>query len=69
MSKLIGFVGCILDDNFLKDLSGKMKLSEILHMTPKRSRLKNGNDSSVVIENVPINFYSHFMSLTRGRQS
>lgn len=46
-----------------------MKLCEILHMTPKKSRLKNGDDSSVVEENVPMNFYSHFMSLTRGGQS
>lgn len=38
-------------------------------MTPKKSRLKNGDDSSVVEENVPMNFYSHFMSLTRGGQS
>jgi len=46
-----------------------MKLCEILNMTPKKSRLKNGDDSSVVEENVPMNFYSHFMSLTRGGQS
>ncbi len=38
-------------------------------MTPKKSRLKNGDDSSVVKENVPMHFYSHFMLLTRGGQS
>lgn len=38
-------------------------------MTPKKSRLKKGSYSSVVEENVPIHFFSHFMSLTRGGQS
>ena len=46
-----------------------MKLFEIVNMTPTKSRLKNGDDSSVVEEEVPMNFDSHFMSLTRVGQS